>query len=329
MRPNLARLPVVATLALLLLSCSASPDPSRGQARAIPSPRPSTRPPTAGSEAAVGGSRPPADGARTTRTPRPPRVRAASAIVIDLSDGSVLYQRRPDDPHPIASITKIMTALLVLEHDPKLTGTVRVTRLAARQDPTVIGLRRGERISVLDLMYGLLLWSGNDTAVALAQDVSGSIQGFLGLMNARARSLGLRHTHFASPNGLTDAGYSTARDVATLARVALRNAVFAQLVGTTHHRIHGPRTQLHRLRNINGLLERYPGAIGVKTGYTNAAGECVAGAARRHGHAVLAVVLGEPVTPAWRRAYGDTTKLLDYGFATVSNPAPQRSARGA
>jgi len=249
--------------------------------------------------------------------------------VIDLADGSVLFAHRAGQPRPIASITKVMTALIVLERNPRLAGTVRVSRIAARQEPTKIGLRRGQRISVNDLMYGLLLWSGNDAAVALAEHVAGSVPAFLRLMNAKAGSLGLEHTRFASPSGLNDRGVSTARDVAVLARIALRNHLFADLVHTRRHRIRGPRTQLHRLRNLNRLLDSYPGALGVKTGYTRASGECVVGAARLHGHAVLAVVLGEPLTPLWRRAYADTTKLLDFGFAHLSLPHPLRVAHPA
>jgi D-alanyl-D-alanine carboxypeptidase len=258
-----------------------------------------------------------------------PRIRAKSAIVVDLDDGSVLFARRADQRRPIASITKVMTALIVLERNPQLSGTATVSRRAARQVPTKIGLRRGERISVSDLMYGLLLWSGNDAAVALAEHMAGSVPAFLRLMNAKADALGLEHTYFASPSGLDDRGVSTARDVAVLARTALANQRFADLVHTRRHRIHGPRTQLHRLRNLNRLLGTYPGALGVKTGYTRASGECVVGAARIHGRSVLAVVMGEPLTPRWRRAYSDTTKLLDYGFARLALPHPVRLAHPA
>src|SRR6266542_83002 len=156
-----------------------------------------------------------------------PSIRARAGILIELSTGAVLFEKQPDQPRPIASLTKIMTALLVLARDPHLSGTVPISPRAARQDPIDVGLAMGKRVKVRDLMYGQLLRSGNDAAVALAEYVSGSVPRFLHLMNARARELGLEHTRFATPNGLSDKGYSTAREVAILARAALQDERYA------------------------------------------------------------------------------------------------------
>ena len=246
--------------------------------------------------------------------PAAPHVRARAAVAIDLETGRVLFAKRAGQERPIASLAKIMTALLVLERS-QLRDVVNVSARATRTEPINLGLQRGERISVRNLLYGLLLWSGNDVAVALAEHVSGTASAFVALMNARAAELGLARTRFASPNGLSDRGFSTAADVAELARDALQDAVFASYVSTRRHRIPGPKGQLHRLRNLNGMLFTYAGATGVKTGYTHAAGTCVVTSAVRGGHQVLAVVLGDRVGDGWRSAYRDSARVLDYGFA--------------
>jgi len=260
--------------------------------------------------------------------PARPHVRAPSAILVDLTTGRVLFAKHPDQRRPVASLTKMMTALLVLEH-ADLAEVVTVSRKAAATDPIVLGLQPGERITVKSLVWGLLLWSGNDAAVALAEHVSGSVTGFLHLMNARAWELGLRDTFFASPNGLDDHGYSTARDLAILARVALRDRFFAAVVRSRFHRIPGPPGQIHRLWNLNEMLVRYPGSIGVKTGYTRGAGNCLVAAAARGGGTLIAVVLGDPPGTHWRFAYGDAGALLDYGFDLEAISLIARERRAA
>jgi len=250
-----------------------------------------------------------------------PVVRAPSAILVDLDTGRVLFAKDPTRRLPIASLTKIMTGLLVVQREHDLSATVVVSRRAARTAPTDIGLVPGERTTVRALLYGLLLWSGNDAAVALAEHVGGSVPRFLHLMNARAGKLGLADTHFASTNGLNDHGFSTAADLAALTRAALRNATFAKVVATARRSIAGPKVQaVHRLHNRNAMLTTYRGSIGVKTGYTSAAGDCVVEAARRDGRTLIAVVLGDPPATHWRDAYGDARRLLDYGFASNALP---------
>jgi D-alanyl-D-alanine carboxypeptidase (penicillin-binding protein 5/6) len=249
----------------------------------------------------------------TRQQPARAPLAAAQAILIDVPTGRVLFARRPDDPRPIASLTKIMTAMLVLER-ADLDAVVRVTRQAAAAPPSVMGLRAGERITVRNLLYGLMLRSGNDAAIALAQHVSGSVPAFLALMNTRARELGLEHTSFASPNGLDDRGYSTARDLARLTRAAMADPRFVRLVDTGTYRMSAPAPRHRILHNINLFVGQYAGAIGVKTGYTSAAGDCLVAAAQRGGRVLIAVVLGEPTNTHWIVPFRDASTLLDAGF---------------
>jgi D-alanyl-D-alanine carboxypeptidase (penicillin-binding protein 5/6) len=242
---------------------------------------------------------------------RPPSIAAEAALLGDLSTGQVLFSRKPDAEHPIASLTKIMTALLALERlDPDRVVTVRPDAAPG----SVVGLselelRAGERIDVRDLLYGLMLASANDAAVALADSISGSAHAFIPEMNRRASRLGLEHTRFFSPNGLDDRGYSTPRDLFALTREAYEQPLFARITGTKFADVSGPNGKPRHLQNRNVLLWLYPGAFGVKTGYTRASGYCVVGAAVREGLSLVSVVLGEP-----SEAFSDAAALLDYGF---------------
>jgi D-alanyl-D-alanine carboxypeptidase (penicillin-binding protein 5/6) len=237
-------------------------------------------------------------------------VRAPSAILVDAGTGTVLWAKGARIRRPIASTTKIMTALVAMSrlrpHD-----VVVVPYEATRVEPFKEGLRRGERVAAWKLFYGLLLSSGNDTAVALAVAAAGSRSRFLSLMNAKARQLGLRDTHFSSPSGLLDDGnYSTAWDLAALARYAMTNPRFRAVVRTKEKRVPWAAPVHAKLyRNHNKLLWRYPGADGVKTGWTTRAGGCLVASARRYGVRLIAVVLASP------DIYGDAARLLDYGFA--------------
>ena len=237
-----------------------------------------------------------------------PKVKAPAAIVIDASTGQILWSKRAHMRRPIASTTKIMTALVAMEH-LRPTDIVRVTRKAARV-PYGEGLRAGERVPVWKLYYGLLLASANDTAVALAEAAGGTRERFLRLMNEKARALGLRHTHYRSASGLIDEGnYSTVRDLAMLTRHALRLPRFREIVATKHKRVWWkPPTHAKLYENHNKLLWRYRGADGVKTGWTRAAGRCLVASATRNGIQLITVVLDSP------DHYRDTIHLLDYGF---------------
>ncbi|MBI2238526.1 MAG: D-alanyl-D-alanine carboxypeptidase [Actinobacteria bacterium] len=251
------------------------------------------------------------------RTPspsgRPPEIRAGSAVLADLDTGQVLFARNPDQRRPIASLTKIMTALLVLQNT-RGTDVVTVSEQAAAPQHaaglSVLGLRAAEQLPVSELMYALLLQSANDAAVALAEHVGGTVEGFVRLMNEKAAALGMRATtRFSSPNGLDDRGYSTAQDLLTMTRAGYRFPRFAQIVATQFHDIPSPDGEPRRIQNRNVLLWLYPGAVGVKTGFTSAAGYNVIAAAERDGRRLVAVVLGEPGEP-----FSDAAALLDYGF---------------
>jgi len=244
----------------------------------------------------------------------PPRVSAPSAVLADLDTGQVLFEQGGRIRRPIASLTKIMTALLVLER-ARLGDEVVVSELPASPDGNLglseLGLEPGERISVGDLLYALLLQSANDAALALAEHVAGSVDRFVRLMNLRARRLGMRGTAFRSPSGLDDRGTSTALDLVRLTRAAYRDPRFARIVAQRFHEIPAPGGGIRRIQNRNVLLWLYPGAVGVKTGYTGAAGYCVVAVAERDGLRLVAVVLGAS-TPA--SAFSDAAALLDHGF---------------
>jgi D-alanyl-D-alanine carboxypeptidase (penicillin-binding protein 5/6) len=221
----------------------------------------------------------------------PPAVDAHAYLVANASTGEVLASRNADEPVPIASITKLMTVIVTLEH-AKTTDVVTVQRAAAAVGESTINLRAGEQLTVGDLIDGALIQSANDAADALADYVGdGSMPRFVALMNRKAAELGLRHTHFARPDGLdAPGGFSTARDVVKLAEVAMHDPVVRATVRLPTATIEGGRV----LHTWDDLLGTFPGLIGVKTGHTGAAGWCQVGAARGRGLTIYAAVLGSP-----------------------------------
>jgi D-alanyl-D-alanine carboxypeptidase len=252
---------------------------------------------------------------RLLSTPAPPRhgtpaVAARSAILVDASSGAVLWQKRPHRRRPIASTTKIMTATLVLERLP-LHRVVRVPRRITRVPLVREGLRARERVPVWKLLDGLLIFSGNDDALALADAAGGSRRRFLALMNGKARELGLRNTHFASASGVIDKdNYSSAWDLAALARYAMRDPRFRKIVSTRIAHVPWSAPTYRKVYvNKNALLGLYPGADGVKTGWTTIAGHCLVASAHRRGVRLIAVLLHSP------DPYGDARRLLNFGFA--------------
>jgi D-alanyl-D-alanine carboxypeptidase (penicillin-binding protein 5/6) len=238
-----------------------------------------------------------------------PRVPARAVALGDLDTGRVLFEKNADERRPIASLTKIMTALLVIERTTPGEPVV-VTPNAAGQVGAELGLEVGERLPVRELLLALLLQSANDAAVALAEHVGGSVEAFVDEMNVRARELGLRDTEFRSPSGLDDSGYSTASDLLALAGEAFRNPTFAAVVGTKFQRIPAPNGEKRQIQNRNALLWLYPGAIGGKTGYTAAAGFCLVASAEREGLRLVTAVLGAPA-----QAFDDGAEILNHGFA--------------
>ena len=238
----------------------------------------------------------------------PDSVKAPSAIVIEVSTGTVACQRAADKERAIGSTTKLMTALLTLE-EAKLSDTFTAADYNALPIESKIGLQPGERMKVSDLMRGLLLESGNDAAVTLAEGVSGSRKAFVRDMNKRARSLGLKHTHFANPVGLDQEGnYSSARDLVTLATVLRTNSFFKKVVdspeGTLKTGVR-PRT----FKNRNRLVRTFPFVNGVKTGHTRGAGYVLVGSASRNGVQLISAVLG---TPSEAARDNDTMALLNW-----------------
>lgn len=244
-----------------------------------------------------------------------PEIEADSAILLDLDSGQVLFTHNPDEERPVASTTKIMTALVVLSRvNPR--DVVTVGPAAAAEGSrgfgfSALGLQEGERLPVMELLYALLLQSSNDAAVALAEHVSGLVSRFVADMNEVVLQLGLFHTEFASPNGLDDSGFSTARQMAAIARVAYRDPLIARILTTKFREIASPSGDPRRIQNRNVHLWLYPGSLGGKTGYTSAAGFCLVTAAERDGRRLLAVVLGEPSSVD---SFSDAAALLDHGF---------------
>ena len=250
---------------------------------------------------------PPAAGAAV---PRPSLSGADSAIVVDAGTGEVLLSERPDQRRPIASTTKMMTALVTSER-AKPDDVFPAADYDAEAVESQIGLRRGERLRVLDLLRALLLESANDAAVTLAENVAGSRTAFVALMNRRAGELGLRNTRFANPIGLDDPdNFSSARDLTTLARRLLADRRLARIVDLPSARLRsGARPRA--VANRNRLVRSQPFVTGVKTGRTSRAGYVLVGSASGRGASVVSAVLGEPSEPA-RDA--DSLALLRFGL---------------
>lgn len=260
----------------------------------------------------------------------PDQLAAVSAILIEASTGMVIFEKNADQLMFPASTTKIMTVLLgVLAGNMNDTVTVSGTALAGNvsdSDSTRIGLKEGEEISFRDLLYATMIRSGNDGANVIAEYISGDISHFVDLMNQAAEVYGMTSTHFANPHGLQDeTHYTTARDLAILAREAMKNDTFRDIVSTRSYNI--PRSNLHGSRSFtNGYYimnpDRtdfyYPYATGIKTGTTNAAGYCFVGSASKEGVDLISVVLYSGYYDRWR----DTRKLFEYGFSQYVSVTP-------
>jgi len=240
---------------------------------------------------------------------------AASAILVDADSGRVLYEQNADARMLIASTTKIMTALVAIR-EGSLSDVVKVSRKAAYTEGSSMYLKEGEELTLETLLYGLMLCSGNDAAVAIAEHISGSEAGFAARMNETAAELGMENTSFANPNGLDhEKHYSTARDMATLARAAMENETLARIASTRTVTI-GGRT----MTNHNKLLGYMDGCLGLKTGYTRAAGRTLVSCAQRNGQRLVAVTLQDG------NDWADHQALYEYGFQTY--PAQRLASLG-
>ncbi len=217
---------------------------------------------------------------------------AGSAFVFDADSGRVFYEKNADTKRAMASTTKIATAITVIENCKDLDAIVKVDKRAVGIEGTSIYLREGEELSVRDLLYGLMLRSGNDSAVALAIYIGGDIENFCNLMNETALRAGAENTNFANPHGLDNPDhYTTARDLAKITAYALNNKDFAQIVSTKNIKIPSREEGTRFLANKNRLLNSLEGCIGVKTGFTTKAGRCLVSAVERDGLRVVCVVL--------------------------------------
>ncbi len=234
---------------------------------------------------------------------------AVSAIVIETSTNSVVYEKNAYSKMPMASTTKIMTAICAIESG-NVDRVVTVNDNAVGIEGSSIYLARGERLSVRDLLYGLMLNSGNDAAVAIAYAVSGEIEDFVALMNETAKKIGAQNTHFDNPNGLDGkTHYTTAYDLAIISSYALKNKTFSEIVSTYKKNIpNGDRGYDRALKNHNKLLKLYDGCTGVKTGFTKKSGRCLVSSAKRGNTELVAVTLNDG------NDWQDHISMLDYGF---------------
>ncbi|MGG4032552.1 D-alanyl-D-alanine carboxypeptidase family protein [Paenibacillus cisolokensis] len=242
--------------------------------------------------------------------PEPIYTHAKAAALIDVESGRILYSQHGDEPMRIASLTKIMTAIVAIEHG-KLDSVATVSRRAAGKEGSSIYLKVGEKMTLHHLLYGLMLRSGNDAATAIAEHVGGSEEGFVYLMNETAERLGLANSRFRNPHGLDEEGhYSSANDLARLTAYALKNPVFSEIVGTKRKTAPNPYDPWDYVwTNKNKMLAMYEGADGVKTGYTKKALRCLVSSATRNGQRLAAVTLNDG------NDWEDHRKLLDWGFA--------------
>lgn len=244
------------------------------------------------------------------------KLTAQSAILIEASTGRVIWEKDADVRHYPASMTKMMTGILALEKLPPKADVVISPNAAATED-CPLEIVAGECLSADNIITGMLMESDNGAAVAIAEAVDGSVSQFVQRMNERAQEIGMSNTHFVNPNGLTEANhYSTARDMAKLARFAMNNKKFREIVSTKNQVIHWevPARQQKLAENTNKLLVNYNGMNGIKTGWTEAAGGCLAASARRNGVELIAIVMQ---TPGPDDRFADARKLLDYGFKQV------------
>ncbi|QIA27198.1 D-alanyl-D-alanine carboxypeptidase [Thermaerobacter sp. PB12/4term] len=242
---------------------------------------------------------------------QPPSQDARAAILVDAATGQVLYARNADATMPMASTTKIMTALLAIERGD-LQQVITTSQRAFGVEGSSLYLALGEQRTLEELLYGLMLQSGNDAAVAIAEGLAGSVETFVQWMNQRARELGLEHTRFADPHGLASRDhYTSARDLATLARVALANPTFRRVVGTREYRMPWPEKNSERVLYNHNRFLWHDGATGVKNGYTSAARGALVASAQRDGIELVGVLLGAHPTGMYR----DMAALMDWGFA--------------
>ena len=239
-----------------------------------------------------------------------PNVSAQSAIVIEVETGRMLYQKNIDKQLPMASTTKILTALVAIENG-NLDDLIKVTSDTTNIEGSSIYLQGGETLNLRDLLYGLMLCSGNDAACTIAKHIGGSIENFSKMMNQKAAEIGALNSSFVNPHGLTASGhYTTAYDLALISREAMKNEVFKKIVGTKLWIAEREGNRYKYFYNKNKVLSQYNGGTGVKIGYTKNAGRCLVASAKKEGMEVICVVLNDS---NW---FNNAYSLMNYSFNT-------------
>lgn len=256
----------------------------------------------------------------TSKGKVPSSLHAKAYCLLDADTEQVLYGKDSDKKMPMASTTKIMTCIIALENG-KLNDTVTASAYAASMPDVQLNMKEGETFYLKDLLYSLMLESHNDTAVAIAEHIGGSVEKFAAMMNAKAAELGCTHTNFVTPNGLdSQEHYTTAKELCIIAAYAIKNKTFLKIIQTPSHQFSNRKgTGKYQLRNHDAFLTSYPGAIGIKTGFTGNAGYCFCGAAKKGKQTLITSVLacGWPPNKSWK--WKDTKALMDYGFQNFQN----------
>lgn len=240
-------------------------------------------------------------------------ISAGQAILIDEESGKILYEKCADEKAYPASTTKIMTALITLEflkkNDSPVEQKVVVPTCAQGVEGSSMYLKAGEKISIEDLLYGLMLASGNDAATALAEIIGGSQENFVKMMNEKAKELGCKSTHFTNPSGLFDEDhYTTAREMAIISREAMKDSDFRKIVATTSHETNRDESDYCTLHNKNKTIFEYEGGHGIKIGYTQNSGRTLVASSKRGETSLICVVMS---APDW---FEDAYRLMDYGY---------------
>lgn len=246
---------------------------------------------------------------------------AVSSVIVDADSGTVIHEKNKDARLPPASITKIMTMLLIMEAldqgKIKLDEKVRTSEYAASMGGSQIFLEVGEEMTVRDMLKGIAMASGNDASVAMAEKIAGTEQAFVRMMNERAAQLGMKNTHFANPNGLpAENHYSSAYDIALMSKELLKHEEITQYTGLYQDYLRKETPKPFWLVNTNKLVRFYTGADGLKTGYTSEAKFCLSATAKRDNLRVISVVMGEPDT---KTRNAEVTRMFDYAFSQYTN----------
>ncbi len=245
----------------------------------------------------------------------PSSLYAQAYCVMEAGSGRILIGKNQEKKLPMASTTKIMTCILALEKG-NLTDTVTVSSYASTMPDVQLNIREGEQYLLKDLLYSLMLESHNDTAVAIAEHLGGSVEGFAKMMNEKALELGCTNTNFVTPNGLDHKEhYTTAAELCIIAAYAIQNPDFLEIIQTPNYNFSdSTKTRSFSVTNHDAFLTQYPGAIGIKTGFTNDAGYCFCGAAQKDNETLVSAVLACGWPPNKSYKWSDTKKLMDYGF---------------